>query len=69
MLYKTSNYSFFQKALKNIKNITICVYFAVEMVIQYYMVKQILLGNINSYFYVDSIATMLTVSPDNGITA
>ena len=28
------------------------------------MVKQILHGNMNSYFYVDSIATMLTANPD-----
>ena len=29
----------------------------------------ILYGNINSYFYVDIIAKMLTARPDNGITA
>ena len=29
------------------------------------MVKQILHGNMNSYFYVDNIATMFTASPDN----
>ena len=26
-------------------------------------------GNMNSYFYVDSIATMLAASPENGVTA
>ena len=36
---------------------------------EYYMVKQILHGNMSSYFYVDSIATMLPASPDNGVTA
>ena len=29
------------------------------------MVKQILHGNMNTYFYVDNIATMFTASPDN----
>ena len=36
---------------------------------KYYMVKQILHGNMSSYFYVDSTATMLTASPDNGVIA
>ena len=35
---------------------------------EYYMVKQILHGTMSSYFYVDSIATMLTTSSDNGVT-
>ena len=33
------------------------------------MVKETLHGNMNSYFYVDSIAKMLTARPDNSITA
>ena len=43
---------------------TIRVYFAVVL-----HGKTILLGNMNCYFYADSIATMLTASPDNGVTA
>ena len=35
----------------------------------FYMVKQILLGNMNSYSYVDSIATALSASPNNDVTA
>ena len=33
------------------------------------IVKEILHGNMNSYFYVDSIAKMLAARPDNGVTA
>ena len=44
---------------------TIYIYFAV--VIE--MVIWILHGNMNSYFYVDSIAKMLTAKSDNGVTA
>ena len=36
---------------------------------EYYMVKRILHGNMNSYFYVDSTATVLTASSDNDVTA
>ena len=33
------------------------------------MVKEIFHGNMDSYFYVDSIAEMLAARPDNGVTA
>ena len=33
------------------------------------MVKEIFHGNMNSYFYVDSIAKMLAARSDNGVTA
>ena len=33
------------------------------------MVKWILHGNMNSYFYVDSIAKILAARPVNGVTA
>ena len=33
------------------------------------MAKEILHGNMNSYFYVDSIAKMLAARSDNGVTA
>ena len=33
------------------------------------MVKWILHGNMDSYFYVDSIAQILAARPDNGATA
>ena len=33
------------------------------------MVKEILHGNMNSYFHVDSIAKMLVAQPDDGVTA
>ena len=33
------------------------------------MVNQVLLGDVNPYFYVDRIATMLAASPDTGVTA
>ena len=32
------------------------------------MIKEIFHGNMNSYFYVDSIAKMLTARSDNGVT-
>ena len=63
--------SFVEHFNENQEN-TICVYLVViiQMVTRiFYMVKQILLGNMNSYFYVDSIATALAASPNNGVTA
>ena len=33
------------------------------------MVKQILHGKLNSYVYVDSVATMLIASSDDAVTA
>ena len=39
------------------------------MVIRILHGKKIQPGNMNSYFYVDSISTMLTANPDNGVTA
>ena len=55
--------SFVEHFNENQEN-TLCVYFAV--VIRILHLKEILLGNMNSYFYV---ATMLTAIPDNGVTA
>ena len=37
--------------------------------IKYFMVKEIFHGNMNSYFYVDSIAKMLAARSDDGVTA
>ena len=36
---------------------------------KYYMVKEMLHGNMNFYFYVDCIARMLAARLDNGVTA
>ena len=38
------------------------------MVVRILHLKHILLGNMNSYFYDDSITTMLAASIDNGVT-
>ena len=53
--------SFVEHFKENQENIT-CVYLALIILWQqeYYIVKQILHGIMNSYFYVDSTATMLT---------
>ena len=53
--------SFVEHFKENQENIT-CVYLAVIILWQqeYYIVKQMLHGIMNSYFYVDSTATMLT---------